>query len=406
MKAAIARGGDPNEPDKEGLTPLLIACAKGDITVVQYLLTELSPPVSMGPVASHGWTPLMIAAGAGHLEVVKILLQAGASLMDADTEHGSSALMWACGGGCEEVIYHILDLPSCTTDCVNYKNAERWTPLMICCDGGLTEPVKKLVAHGARVDELNAEGKSALDLASDCHNRVVEAYLRNIRARSGTDFWTAVEAGDVDMVRDLLATNSHMVHARNMDWRTPLLVACVHQSLDMVQYLVEYGASDVSHNLSASAAALSGANEPAPHSQVNAADFEGTTALHIAIVCGNSAIARFLISIGRADLNLPDGAGWTPLMKVRGFLPMLPKFGCRSPSHNNPHDRDCQALVLGDIHVIRHLVDAGAGVNDANHEGETVMDVAIKVKAHALPCLPSPAGLARSPRLISYRFVH
>jgi ankyrin repeat protein len=42
-------------------------------------------------------------------QVVKVLVAAGANLAARDTAHGSTPLIWACGGGHFAVIKYLLD---------------------------------------------------------------------------------------------------------------------------------------------------------------------------------------------------------------------------------------------------------------------------------------------------------
>uniref|UniRef100_A0A0K8TKJ2 Protein phosphatase 1 regulatory subunit 16A n=1 Tax=Tabanus bromius TaxID=304241 RepID=A0A0K8TKJ2_TABBR len=70
-------GGDLEQPDLQGATPLHIAAANGYIRVVEFLLEH---NVSLDVVDKDLWSPVHAAACWGHLEVLEMLSQHGADL--------------------------------------------------------------------------------------------------------------------------------------------------------------------------------------------------------------------------------------------------------------------------------------------------------------------------------------
>jgi ankyrin repeat protein len=63
--------------DHIGWTPLHYACAKGQLSVAQFLIANGANPNSRSP---NGSTPLMMAAQAGNEELIKFLLDNGADI--------------------------------------------------------------------------------------------------------------------------------------------------------------------------------------------------------------------------------------------------------------------------------------------------------------------------------------
>lgn len=95
----LAGSSDEAKRPRAGRTPLMVACAMGDVSMAALLLREASPRASVAARTTEGWTPLMVACGGGKLGVVKLLMAAGAGIRDKDSVFGANPLMWACGGG-------------------------------------------------------------------------------------------------------------------------------------------------------------------------------------------------------------------------------------------------------------------------------------------------------------------
>jgi len=92
-KARLAR---PNDPGPMGVTPVLVAAAKGIIDGVKALV-EKGAKIDTRDESS-GISPLMIAALRGHSAVVTYLLERGASTEAVDKE-GRTAYVYAVAGG-------------------------------------------------------------------------------------------------------------------------------------------------------------------------------------------------------------------------------------------------------------------------------------------------------------------
>jgi ankyrin repeat protein len=76
VRALLARGADPNEPEGvNGWTPLLHAVHKNQPGSVRALLDGHA---DVNRAAPNGATPLMMAAGYGYTPIVELLLRGGA----------------------------------------------------------------------------------------------------------------------------------------------------------------------------------------------------------------------------------------------------------------------------------------------------------------------------------------
>src|SRR4051794_15628752 len=70
LKKLISEGGDINQRDAQGWTPLSWAAGEGDVKAVELLLDNAADITLTG---KENWTPLMIARAANRTEVVELL---------------------------------------------------------------------------------------------------------------------------------------------------------------------------------------------------------------------------------------------------------------------------------------------------------------------------------------------
>ncbi len=114
-------------------------------------------------VDKDGWTPLRWAAQKGRTEIVKVLIAAGANVNKEATEiigdsrlDGCTPLIFAAREGRTEIVKVL-------------------TPLSIAVLFGHLETVKALIAAGADVNETNLDGESPLYWAvKKGHTEIVE----------------------------------------------------------------------------------------------------------------------------------------------------------------------------------------------------------------------------------------
>ncbi|XP_020915725.1 ankyrin repeat and EF-hand domain-containing protein 1 [Exaiptasia diaphana] len=124
LKAAFIKGTPVDQRDKYYKTPLMAACAHGNLDMAQFLL-DLGAEVNGKD--NFKWTPLHHACHSGQLELVKLLLERGAEL-DAQTINGG-------------------------------------TPIMRAIESSREDVVEFLIAKGAKIQLPNKKGHTALDVA-------------------------------------------------------------------------------------------------------------------------------------------------------------------------------------------------------------------------------------------------
>src|SRR3989338_113941 len=87
-------GAKKDATDKSGFTPLMLACMRGHLEIVEMLVAAGANKEMQN---QHGFTPLMLTCQAGHREVVLLLLAHGAlphSACDLSTAHPDILLLF------------------------------------------------------------------------------------------------------------------------------------------------------------------------------------------------------------------------------------------------------------------------------------------------------------------------
>ncbi|MFA6303763.1 MAG: ankyrin repeat domain-containing protein [Legionella sp.] len=179
------------------------------------------------------------------------------------------------------------------------------TPLWAAAQNGHFEIARLLIDAGADVNYKHPIGQSVL--------------------------WTAAAEGHSNIVQLLLSKGAHKDEIANNV--TPLWVAVQNNHIDTVQILIGAGC-DV--NL--------------PHQPTN------QTAIRKATLEGNEIMVSELIN-AKADVNLPDNEGTTPLMA---------------------------SAECGNINIINALLLAGAKVNAVSKTGKTALTFAYREKANSI----------------------
>ena len=348
MAALLKAGADPNATTPTGETVLMAASRTGRIDVVRLLLEQ---PVNLNAKeGSFGETALMWAAAEDHADVARLLVSKGANI-DARSD--------------------LVDLPKVPVDFATMVTTAMprggLTPLMFAARQGALGAARELADAGANLNLTDPDGMSALVIAIiNGHHDVASALLdkgadANVADTTGmAALYAAVDmhtadplinrpptrvSGSVDgveVVRRLLAHGAS-VNARlkapllqrqhnggdpNLgEGATPLMRAARSGDVALMRLLLDAGA-DLTLTTRAGTTPLLFATGPARRksdktaieaiglcldhgADINAADANGQTALHVAVTQADS-IVSFLAGRG-AKLDVKDRQGRTPL---------------------------------------------------------------------------------------------
>lgn len=343
VEKLLAAGAKPDEKNRYGITPLLLACENGNERVVRTLLRAGAKADVSHP---GGEEAIMIAARTGRVGVVQALLENGARTGSHD-RRGQTALMWAAAEGHADVIEFLVKSGAK----VDHRLDSGFTALLFAAREGKTAAVKKLLQLGANVtDAIDTKKKTG---GRDAPNGTSAVLL-------------AVENGHFELAMDLIRAGADPNDRRNgftalhtLTWvrkpphgddeagQPPPDTHGKLSSLDFLREIVKAGAKvDAALGPDARAKAFGAIN------------FHGATPFLLACRNADLEMMKLLVELG-ADPHKPNADGSTPLMAAAGL-------GCYAPGEEAGTEEECLAAC-------EYLMSLGADVNAVDQKNQTAM---------------------------------
>lgn len=254
---------------------------------------------------------------------------------------------------------------------VNDKSSYGVTPLIAAAAAGKSQAVLYLLEHGADATSKDDLGKTALSYAAGFDEpKTMQALLSqdklsvNIPDNAGnTPIIYAAQKGILNNVKLLLAAGA------KPDYRSPvtgvgaLAAASAEGHVEVVRYLVKNGKADV-----------------------NLQDLVGRTPIFYAVEKDQPEVLQVLLSLG-ADPNHQDNAGVSALMRASAKDQqacqkiLLRQKGIDVNAQDNVgRSVLTYAVYAEDIAPVQALLSAKADVNTADLQGNTPLMSAIKAK--------------------------
>ncbi|KAH9100328.1 hypothetical protein LEN26_015962 [Aphanomyces euteiches] len=161
-------GADENFEAENGLTPLIFACACGNIGVVKRLL--VNNKLNLNHQNRDGVTALMVATSMGHLSIVKLLFQQPKLNLNLVNQHGVGPFVMACTENLIDIASFLL------------KNSENngvviGEGFIAASKNGHLDVVKMLT--GLDILELNHLNRGFYEACLDGSEAVVEYLIQN-----------------------------------------------------------------------------------------------------------------------------------------------------------------------------------------------------------------------------------
>ncbi|XP_045533484.1 serine/threonine-protein phosphatase 6 regulatory ankyrin repeat subunit B [Pieris brassicae] len=355
-----------NKQNSIGWTPLLIACNRGHMELVN---TLLSNHARVDVFDVEGRSALHLAAEHGYLQVCDALLT-NKAFINSKARNGRTALHLAAMNGFAHLVKFLIRDHNAVIDVLTLK---KQTPLHLAAASGQIEVCKLLLELGANIDATDELGQKPIHAAAqNNYSEVVQLFLQQhpnlvmATTRDGnTCAHIAAMQGSVKVIEELMKFDrTGVISARNkLNDSTPLQLAAEGGHADVVRVLVRAGASCTDENR----AGLTAVHLAAEHGHTNVLDVMrstntlrisskklGLTPLHIAAYYGQAETVRELLSHvpGTVKSDAPTGVSLVPILGAESGL---------TPLH--------LAAYNGNENVVRLLLNsAGVQVDAATNE--------------------------------------
>ena len=340
----------------DGMTALHVACSKGYLGFVKYLI-EQGAPVNAKNVANS--TALHEAVRKGNTSCVSVLLSNGADPAITDS-FGNTSLHIVMPKASRMEIFNLL-LSKGTNP--NIKDSYGETPLHIAIRLKYNiDIIKLLVAKGANIEEKNKRGESALFMAVQAEQNELVQYLASLggnihstNAEGETPFTISFSKNFATFTSLLNSTN---IYSKDHTGETTLHIAVKYNTRkEIVQYILEKS------------------------TLTNTVNNVGDTSLHIAVNFDNEVLGGLLIE-KNADIFLLNEKGFSPLILAIELGGKRTSWFFNKKTLTAKDENGNTALHIasqkGYANVIKDMVNNGADINATNNNNETPLFSALK----------------------------
>ena len=318
--------------------------------------------------------------GSPHFQILKLLIKNGATWTTKDVS-SRTALHWAAMNDSSKCVAAICKKARGTdVEEVNSRDVSNFTAMHWCAVYGKADHIKLLLKAGADPAVADGDGKTSLHWAVETDviesiypfTETASAFI-NMKDNDGRSaIHIAVSQGNLPMVQELCAIEGVDSNVADVGMRTPLHWAAAADQYDIIQLLLDNGADPFLKDETGAAAshyaaqkgentlAVLLAQETFAHEQDNEGrypahwavmrgelsivkpllkkvvptseggvdamqDSEGRSLLHFAVASNVQNIAKHLLKKHKADPNVKDSNGQTPLSAAceNGFAEMI-----------------------------------------------------------------------------------
>ncbi|XP_050548255.1 ankyrin-1 isoform X2 [Daktulosphaira vitifoliae] len=297
-----------NRQTSIGWTPLLIACHRGHMSLVN---TMLNNHARVDVFDNEGRSALHLAAERGYLKVCDALLTHKA-FINSKSRVGWTALHLAAMNGFADLCRFLIHDHNAVIDILTLR---KQTPLHLAASAGQLEVCKLLLDLGANIDATDDQGQKPIHIASQNNfPEVVQLFLQQhpqlvlaCTKDGNTCAHIAAMQGSVRVIVELMKFDKNgVISARNrITEATPLQLAAEGGHAQVVKVLVRAGASCSDENK----AGFTAVHLAAQNGHLSVLDVLrssqslrisskrlGMTALHMAAYCGQTDTVRELLS--------------------------------------------------------------------------------------------------------------
>ncbi|XP_058822885.1 ankyrin repeat domain-containing protein 27-like [Topomyia yanbarensis] len=406
-----------DDRNQNGLAAIHLAATLGSPKLLTIIL-NLKPNVDI--VDAKNWTALHYAAANGHQNLLLLLLHAGININSTSNDQHTS-LHLAClngHGGCVKALLYFAEHMKIHVD-IDGQTQLGQTALHYASKWGFTDIVDTLLEHSASVNIANRLGATPMKYAHNVRiaKMLKESYIAQQKRRKSSDT-SPVRSDDFVLISDEdLLDDDSFVEYRNIEEMKRIdkavaaiaahdnKLACFYLGLDLFPPEMnetpaheQHISEKVCHPLCTCPRCLdnsadfytflkkpfaSRTTEPAKIN-VNAANGEGYTALHVAVVHGNLDMINILLD-NRASVSARTRFGATALhlaSRERRFN-VTKLLLSRRPSEDMVDLKDCRgetplhyAVEQNQQRIVELLLRAKADKSLRNLAGQRPIDIA------------------------------
>jgi ankyrin repeat protein len=369
------------DPDHDGWTPLHFAAFKGDLEVLELLLSKGAPPDTRDN--RNKWTALHYVAAHGHNRLVAPLIKAGADPNAVSGPEGNTPLHIAVAMG------YPPGYISSNKDKADFIRREadlfkRQADLRKVLQGH-PDVASELLKHGANPNTLTREGRTPLHLVAERGDIVCGEVLvaggADLNARGAQEatalHWAAAKKNG-EFGKWLVEKGAAPDLTDTLGW-TPLFLADANGASELVPVLLAAGARTQAtiNGKSVSFRATKGQEASPPTGN------DPDEGLIEASETGNYAAAKFSIDAG-ADVNVKSRDGWTPLLSASKDYPKIVELLLANGADPNAgSDRGYTPLMRaagnGAEKIVHLLLAAGADKRVVDCNGKTAYRLAVEM---------------------------
>ena len=238
VELLLKAGANPNLRQSGGFTALGQAAANGHIDSAKLLIQYKANP---NIASNEGFTPLMAASQSGYNNIVKLLVKAGAKL-DLQADMGHTALMIAYYNNQPAVVTTLIEAKA-NVNIQDHKGRTLLTEAIVKQD---RQTVKHLLQAKANPNFLFSNGSSPLQLACVMdEDAIVDLLIKAgglVNLAGGPELETplhkACNCGNVEIV-NILLSNGAVPNLLNLHGLTPLCIASTTGNVAIVRALLK-----------------------------------------------------------------------------------------------------------------------------------------------------------------------
>ena len=358
------KGNDVNKITHDGRTYLFWAANKGNVEVMQYLLSK-GAKVSVQD--SHGSTPLTFAAQAGqqNSKVYDLLVQNGANLKTDVTSEGANVLLLAAGNDPELKLTEYFQSKGLD---IKGKDAAGNTAFDYAARSGNIEVMKKLLSKGVAFSD-NAMLMAAQGGRRGGNTLEVFQYLESVgikptvTAKNGENVLHAIvrRSGQTDIIKYFLSKGVN-VNQVNDEGNTVFMNAAAFSRDTATIALLK----PLTKN-------------------INQANKTGATALALAVRSNSPEVVQYILNNG-GDVNATDAKGnnltyyllesYSP-RQAKDFEPKLKTLQSAGLNLATPQKDGNSiyhlAVAKNDLQLLKLIQPYASDVNAKNAEGLTAL---------------------------------